>query len=132
MGSTIQERLLNLLYPPHGDPPRCRKALKDARTWSVGRSIIFKTLSKVYDAHILSTPPWANPSAWTDKCEWVQNYMGASAYKRLVISHRKDLSRGDYLIDDRTANGAGQFKGEHIHFGTKKFPTWKNVLSYLL
>jgi 5'-nucleotidase len=29
---------------------------------------------------------------------------------------------GDYLIDDRLKNGAGEFKGELIHFGTDKFP----------
>ena len=39
---------------------------------------------------------------------------------------------GDYLIDDRTVNCAAQFKGEHIHFGTEKFPNWKSVLEYLL
>ena len=84
--------------------------------------MLFKTLSKVCDAYILSTQPWGNPSAWTDKYEWVKNFIGESAYKRLILSHRKDLSRGDILIDDGTANGAGQFKGEHIHFGTKKLP----------
>jgi hypothetical protein len=39
---------------------------------------------------------------------------------------------GDYLIDDRTKNGAGEFKGELIHFGTDKFPDWDSVLEYLL
>ena len=39
---------------------------------------------------------------------------------------------GDYLIDDRTANGAGEFKGEHIHFKTDRFKDWKDVLNYLL
>ena len=38
---------------------------------------------------------------------------------------------GEYLIDDRTANGAGNFKGEQIHFGTEKFPNWEAVLEYL-
>ena len=80
----------------------------------------FETLSKVYDAYILSTPPWGNPSAWAYKYDWVQNYIGESAYKRLVLSRRKDLSRGDYLIDDRTANGAGQFKGGNILLWHKK------------
>ena len=91
----------------------------------------FETLSKVYDAYILSTPPWGNPSAWTDKNEWVKKYIGPIARKRLILSHNKDLNRGDYLIDDRTANGAGEFHGEHIHFGTEKFPDWKSVLEYL-
>ena len=28
-------------------------------------------------------------------------------------------------------NGAGKFKGEHIHFGTEQFANWNCVLSYL-
>ena len=39
---------------------------------------------------------------------------------------------GDYLIDDRLKNGAGEFKGELLHFGTAKYPDWKSVLEYLL
>ena len=50
--------------------------------------------------------------------------MGKSAYKRLIISQNKHLNIGDYLIDDRTANGVGQFRGEYIHFGSEKFPDW--------
>jgi hypothetical protein len=38
---------------------------------------------------------------------------------------------GDYLIDDRTKNGAGEFSGELIQFGGKDFPDWKSVLNYL-
>jgi len=61
-----------------------------------------------------------------------KKYLGKNAYKRLILSHNKHLNIGDYLIDDRTANGAGQFRGEHIHFGSEKFPDWKAVLSYLI
>ena len=53
-------------------------------------------------------------------------------YKQVILSHHKNLNQGDYLIDDRTANGAGKFKGKHIHFGTEKFPDWESVLKYLL
>ena len=42
--------------------------------------------------------------------------------KRMVITHRKDLCMGDYLIDDRDKNGASEFKGEWIHFGSERFP----------
>ena len=52
--------------------------------------------------------------------------------KKIIMTHRKDMIYGDYLIDDRTANGAAQFKGEHIHFGTSKFPDWASVVKYLL
>ena len=63
---------------------------------------------------------------------WVKKYLGKAAYKRLILSHHKNLNIGDYLIDDRTANGAGEFKGEHIHFKTDRFKDWKDVLNYLL
>ena len=92
----------------------------------------FETLSKKYDSYILSTAPWENSSAWKDKNEWVKKYLGKSAHKRLILSHHKNLNKGDYLIDDRTANGAGEFEGEHIQFGSDKFPDWDSVLEYLL
>ena len=87
----------------------------------------FKILSQRYDTYILSTAPWKNSSAWSDKVKWVKKYLGESAYKRLILTHHKNLNHGDYLIDDRTKNGAGEFKGELIQFGTDKFPDWKSV-----
>ena len=92
----------------------------------------YMTLSNRYDSYILSTAPWGNISAWSDKAAWVQTHLGDAAKKRLILSHNKHLNMGDYLIDDRTANGAGHFTGEHIHFGTEKFPDWNSVLKYLL
>ena len=92
----------------------------------------YTILASTYDSYILSTAPWGNISSWSDKAAWVQTHLGDSAKKRLILSHNKNLNIGDYLIDDRTANGAAQFMGEHIHFGSAKFPNWKSVLNYLL
>ena len=92
----------------------------------------FHKLSQTYDTYILSTAPWENPSAWSDKLLWVKKYLGDVAHKRLILSHNKNLNYGDYLIDDRTKNGADRFPGEHIHFGTEAFPDWKSVCDYLL
>ena len=86
--------------------------------------------SEKYDVYILSTAPWDNPTAWSDKLKWVKKYLGKNGYKRLILSHHKNLNAGDYLIDDRTKNGADKFKGEHIHFGQDKFPTWGQVLEF--
>ena len=92
----------------------------------------YTILASTYDSYILSTAPWGNLSSWSDKAAWVQTHLGDSAKKRLILSHNKNLNIGDYLIDDRTANGAAQFMGEHIHFGSAKFPNWNSVLDYLL
>jgi 5'(3')-deoxyribonucleotidase len=92
----------------------------------------FKLLSEHFDVYLASTAPWGNPSAWIDKVEWVQKYLGVEAFKRLTLTHNKNLLIGDYLIDDRLANGAGEFEGEHIHFGQERFPNWNAVVEYLM
>ena len=97
-----------------------------------GAIFSFERLSKKYDTYILSTAPWENASAWSDKNLWVKKYLGEIAYKRLILTHHKNLNFGDLLIDDRTANGASLFKGEHIIFGSNNFPNWEAVCNYLL
>ena len=92
----------------------------------------FEKLIKNFDTYILSTPPWNNPSAWTDKLLWVKHHLGDTAKKRLILSHHKNLNSGHYLIDDRTVNGANKFTGEHIHFRSRTFPDWDTVCNYLL
>ncbi len=91
----------------------------------------FNELCAICNTYILSTAPWENPSAWSDKLLWVKKYLGQGAYKRLVLSHNKHLNAGDYLIDDRTANGADKFKGVHIHFGTEQYPNWNAVMKHM-
>ena len=92
----------------------------------------YQELTRHFEVYILSTAPWNNPSAWPDKLLWVKKYLGGLAYKRLILSHNKHLDDGDFLIDDRTANGADKFMGEHIHFLGEKFKNWDDVLNYLI
>jgi 5'(3')-deoxyribonucleotidase len=89
-------------------------------------------LAERFDAYVLSTAPWENPSAWSDKLLWIQRHLGRAAHKRLILTHHKNLNAGDFLVDDRTHNGAERFRGEHIHFGTERFPDWPSVVAYLL
>lgn len=91
----------------------------------------FNQLSEDFDVYILSTAPWSNPEAWMFKRLWVEQHLGQKAFKRLILSHNKHLCAGDFLIDDRTKNGADKFNGELIQFGNEEFPTWPIVLSYL-
>ena len=41
----------------------------------------YKKLSKHFDVYILSTAPWKNPSAWSDKLNWVKKYLGENPDK---------------------------------------------------
>jgi len=92
-------------------------------------------LAGLFDIYVLSTSPWNNPTAASDKVEWIRKHFGEGEesvlYKRVIITHHKNLNKGNYLIDDRTKNGAGQFEGELIQFGTDVFRDWDSVWAYL-
>jgi len=94
------------------------------------------TLAPLYDLFILSTSPRSNPTALPGKLGWIKRHFGDGPenpfYKKVVFSHRKDLSVGDYLVDDcPTMRGADSFTGELLHFGGPEFPDWEAVARYL-
>lgn len=91
----------------------------------------YNELDKHFNVYILSTAPFDNPSAWSDKLIWVKKYL-PNAYKNLILSHQKHLNIGEYLIDDRLANGAAEFGGELVQYDSEKFPNWKSVVEYLI
>ena len=96
----------------------------------------FNELAELFDTYILSTSPWENRTAWSDKLDWVKKHLGDKAYKRLILTHHKHLNMGDFLIDDRPNNGAKDFNGEWIPFNPKddpnpRFPDWDSVMKYL-
>ena len=124
------EMMPGLINRLGSDLDKIPNLFKDPKPIS-GAVAAFKALCQKYEVYILSTAPWDNPDAWTHKRLWVEKHLGKDAYKRLILSHHKNLCQGDYLIDDRTANGAGEFGGELIQFGSTEFPTWDEVLNHL-
>lgn len=90
-----------------------------------------------YELYVLSTAPWGNPSAWTDKARWIQKHFksdkpGGVFYKRLILSHHKNMcvQPNAWLIDDREAHGSVCFGPRFIHFGSEKFPNWDAVVAF--
>lgn len=91
-------------------------------------------LQEKYDLYILSTAPWNNPSAWSDKLLWVKRYFGDVFHKRLILTHHKDLciQPGAYLVDDRHRHGAYKFGNHWIQLGSERFPDWDSVVAFLM
>lgn len=85
-----------------------------------------------YDIHILSTAPWGNPGALTAKRLWLERHFGSTFKKKVTLTHRKDAVQGDILVDDRPNNGAENFTGKWIQFGSGHYPDWDAVLAALL
>jgi 5'(3')-deoxyribonucleotidase len=92
-----------------------------------------------YELFIATAAPWGNTESSSHKRIWIEQYFGKMFKRKMFITHRKDLLMGDYLIDDRTKNGAGEFRGELLLFGysyenkkMNEYPTWESILEKLL
>ena len=88
-------------------------------------------LQKHFDLYILSSALWESYTALSDKMQWIRKYLDDVFLKRVIITHCKNLCKGDYLIDDRGKNGTREFEGEWIRFGNSTFPNWNAVVNYL-
>ena len=97
-----------------------------------GSTQAVRELRTHFEIYFLSTPMWCVPQSFMDKRIWLEKHFGAWCHERLILTARKDLCIGDFLVDDRLKNGVDRFVGEHIHFGTEKFPDWPSVTNYLL
>jgi len=76
-----------------------------------------------HDVYIASTPPWNNPDAWGQKRNWIQKHFPA-LNRKVILTHHKNLLKGDVLIDDSTYRGQKEFEGTFMHFGQNGFD-WK-------
>ena len=79
-----------------------------------------------HEVFIATTPPWNNPSAWGQKRNWVEKHLPVLK-RKMILTHRKDLLKGDILIDDTTYRGQRDFEGEFMHFGQNGMD-WKYII----
>jgi 5'-nucleotidase len=115
-------------YDGHYDDAPGIFALMDPKPDAIAS---YRELAGLFETYILSTSPWKNPSAWSDKVLWVQRYLGDVAHKRLILTHHKNLNAGDYLIDDRSNHGAESFGDRLILFGSAEYPDWPAVMKHM-
>lgn len=68
----------------------------------------------------------------TATVSWLAKYIGVPAWHHLIITHRRDLLYGDYLIENKETGGKKQsaFLATVIDYGSDTFKTWENIIDY--
>ncbi len=91
----------------------------------------FAALSRHYKPYILLSGSYNEPERIPALYRWVEKRIGVPAWDRVIVSNRKDMLLGDYLIDRYPERfGTGDFMGTVLHFGEEPFKTWEEVLTY--
>ena len=78
-------------------------------------------LDQDFDIYIASTPPWTRPDMWAAKRKWIEEHF-PYLKRKLILTHHKDLLKGDILIDDSRWRGQPDFEGEWFWFNKD----WEN------
>lgn len=93
----------------------------------------FRYMEQRDDVIILTRPSYHNLHCYTEKAEWVRDYLGFEVQSRMIISPDKSLlyREGTILIDDTDTHGQKAFGKGHLMFGSEKFPDWESVLRFL-
>jgi 5'-nucleotidase len=92
----------------------------------------FNLLKEHYDVWILTRPSFRNVNSFTEKAQWVWDYLGYDIVEKTIMCGDKSLLKGDILIDDDDQAGQPKFEGEWIRFGTEPYKTWKEVIEHLI
>lgn len=88
-------------------------------------------LAELYDLQFVIAAAHDEWETALQKKSWIEEHIGVPAWGRIILTSRKDLVLGDYLIDAHPDRFCGSdFMGTLIHFGSDGFKDWPEVMTY--
>ena len=90
----------------------------------------YRFLLERYDVYLVAGLHPNSPDRAAAVQQWLFDTLGVPSFRHIVLTNRKDLLYGDYLIDATEAGGSLQFMGTRIAFGSETFKTWEEVIEY--
>jgi len=88
-------------------------------------------LNQDFEIYIASTPSWSRPETWGHKREWIAKHF-PWLKRRLILTHHKNLLKGDLLIDDSRWRGQPDFEGTWFWFNKEwDNRNWKACLEWI-
>jgi len=87
----------------------------------------YEMLIEHYDVYILADAPTNTPEQMTATTRWVEQYLSAPAYDRIVFANNPRTLYGDYLI---TPEECPDFIGTTILYGSDDMKTWEEIITF--
>lgn len=87
----------------------------------------YEMLLEHYQVLIVADAPTNEPTYFTTVKMWVEQFLSAPAYNRVVFTNQKHLLLGDYLITTKPIEG---FMGTCLIYGSDELKTWEELIVY--
>lgn len=87
----------------------------------------YEMLIERYDVYVVAPAPSNTPSALADVQAWVEKYLSAPAWNRIIYANQQQFLYGDYYI---SATDTPAFMGTSIRWGSDEFKTWEEIITF--
>lgn len=96
-----------------------------------GAAKAYMKLSEAYDTYVLASAPYNTPEAWAEPVKWAETHLGTVAWDKVLVTNRKDLILGDYIIDRHSDEfGLPDSMGTLVSYGQDPYKTWDDILTF--
>ena len=95
----------------------------------------YEKLIEHYDVYIVAPSSSNNLQQMHDDAKWVEQFLSAPAWGRIVFSNQRQMLYGDYLITPTaqakpTLQEKLEFMGTQIEWGSDEFKTWEEIIVF--
>ena len=87
----------------------------------------YEALLDAYSVYIVAPAPSNAPEQMAEVQAWVEQYLSAPAWGRVIFTNRVPLLYGDYFISDAPSP---DFMGTTIVWGSDEFKTWEEIITF--
>jgi len=87
----------------------------------------YELLIERYSVFFVCPAPTNDHASVSRAQEWIEEYINAPAYDRIVFTNQPQLLYGDYLISTAALEG---FMGTALRLGSPEFKTWDEVIVF--
>ena len=87
----------------------------------------YEMLLEHYNVYVLAPSSANNPSQMAVDMAWVEQYLSAPAWGRVVFANDWQLQYGDYLV---SPSAHSEFMGTTIEWGSDDFKTWEEIITF--
>lgn len=95
----------------------------------------YEMLIEHYNVYVLAPSPSDNAQQMLADAQWVEQFLSAPAWGRIVFTNQRQMLYGDYLITPTaqpkpTLQEQPEFMGTQIEWGSDEFKTWEEIIVF--
>uniref|UniRef100_UPI003FEF4680 YqiA/YcfP family alpha/beta fold hydrolase n=1 Tax=Leyella stercorea TaxID=363265 RepID=UPI003FEF4680 len=95
----------------------------------------YEMLIEHYNVYVLAPSPSDNAQQMVADAQWVEQFLSAPAWGRIVFTNQRQMLYGDYLITPAaqpkpTLQEQPEFMGTQIEWGSDEFKTWEEIIVF--